>query len=160
MKRLKNSKEAGTHREALLEQQNGVDPITEALITDAVLDHYHDGNQHCRAALQRESNSFEGKVYNSYKRYIKHLTDKPLPEILRNLANYLEKYNNIPEEEQVIHHTALRVDVNRFKRMSADKQRSILMEYGVIPEKNAGKRANQARKLIKTNKLDIKKYGE
>lgn len=158
-KRLKNSAEASTYRRTLLTEQNGIDPITGEKITDPVLDHYHEGNQHCRAVLQRECNSFEGKVVNSYNRFLSHITDKELPEILRNLATYLEEYNNIPEEEQVIHHTALTIDVNRFKRMPADRQKAILSNLKVEPESNSAKRAKQARKLIKSGILDIKKYG-
>ena len=87
---------------------------------------------------------------------MKHLTDKPLPEILRNLADYLEQ----DYSENKIHHTALSVDVNKFKALPADRQREILISLDTVPESNNAKRANQARKLIKTGKLnmlDIKK---
>ncbi len=155
-KRLKDSKDAGTYRNSILKKQNYIDPITKSKISDAVLDHQHFGEQKCRQVLQRECNSFEGKVQNAFNRYMKHLTDKPLPEILRNLADYLEK----DYSENPIHHTALSVDVNKFKALPADRQREILISFGVQPETNVKKRCNQARKLIKTgqlNMLDIKK---
>jgi len=154
--RLKDSKDAGTYRNELLKKQNNIDPITKEKIHDPVLDHQHFGEQRCRQVLQRECNSFEGKVQNSFNRYMKHLTDKPLPEVLRNLADYLEQ----DYSSNKIHHTALSVDVNKFKALPADKQREILINLGVQPETNVKKRANQARKLIKTgalNMLDIKK---
>ncbi|WNA15966.1 DNA endonuclease VII [Xanthomonas phage XaC1] len=155
-KRLKNSTEAAKFRNELLKKQKNIDPITKEQIKDPVLDHMHFGKQNCRQVLQREVNSWEGKVQNSFNRYMKHLTDKPLHEVLRNLADYLEKdYSDNP-----VHHTALSVDVNKFKALSADRQREILIDLGVQPESNGTKRANQARKLIKTgalNMLDIKK---
>ncbi|EKR8628656.1 hypothetical protein P9J96_000499 [Escherichia coli] len=159
-KRLKDSKDAANYRNKLLKKQNGIDPIIKEPITKPVLDHYHYGNQHCRQVLQNEVNAWEGKVQNSFNRYMKHLTDKPLYEVLRNLADYLERNNSIPDDEQVIHHTALTVDVNKFKRLPATQQNAILEGLGVVPGSNTTARVKQARKLIKDGKLnmvDIKK---
>ncbi|HAO2061956.1 TPA: hypothetical protein IHJ80_004936 [Escherichia coli] len=159
-KRLKDSKDAANYRKELLKKQNGIDPIIKEPITKPVLDHYHYGNQHCRQVLQNEVNAWEGKVQNSFNRYMKHLTDKPLYEVLRNLADYLERNNSIPDDEQVIHHTALTVDVNKFKRLPATQQNAILEGLGVVPGSNTTARVKQARKLIKDGKLnmvDIKK---
>ncbi|AGC35207.1 putative recombination endonuclease VII [Escherichia phage vB_EcoM_G17] len=159
-KRLKDSKDAANYRNELLKKQNGIDPIIKEPITKPVLDHYHYGNQHCRQVLQNEVNAWEGKVQNSFNRYMKHLTDKPLYEVLRNLADYLERNNSIPDDEQVIHHTALTVDVNKFKRLPATQQNAILEGLGVVPGSNTTARVKQARKLIKDGKLnmvDIKK---
>ncbi|MCU6291933.1 hypothetical protein [Escherichia coli] len=159
-KRLKDSKDAANYRNELLKKQNGIDPIINEPITKPVLDHYHYGNQHCRQVLQNEVNAWEGKVQNSFNRYMKHLTDKPLYEVLRNLADYLERNNSIPDDEQVIHHTALTVDVNKFKRLPATQQNAILEGLGVVPGSNTTARVKQARKLIKDGKLnmvDIKK---
>lgn len=157
-KRLKNPKEAAAYRNELLKKQKGVDPIIGIQITKPVLDHQHSGNQHCREVLQNEVNGWEGRVVNSFKRCLGHLTDKPVYEVLRNLADYIERNEKIPDEEQVIHHTALSVDVNKFKRLSSAQQCEILESFGVQPETNTKKRSNQARKLIKDGKLDINQY--
>jgi len=159
-KRLKNPTEAAAYRNELLKKQKGIDPIIGIPITKPVLDHQHSGNQHCREVLQNEVNGWEGRVVNSYRRCLGHLTDMPIHEVLRNLADYIERNANTPEEEQVIHHTALTVDVGKFKRMPAAQQCKILESLGVVPETNTKKRANQARKLIKDGLLnmnDIKK---
>lgn len=154
-RRLKNSDDASKYRKILLEKQNGLDPIIGIKITRPVLDHYHDGNQHCRQVLQNEVNGWEGRVANSFKRCLGHLTDMPLHEVLRNLADYLEKNNNIPEEEQVIHHTAITVDVGRFKRLPANQQSEILSDLGLVPGSNIKERSKQARKLIQSGKLNM-----
>lgn len=154
-KRLKNSEDAAKYRKELLSEQKGIDPILKIKITKPVLDHYHQENQHCRGVLQNEVNGWEGRVQNSFNRCVRHLTDKPLYEVLRNLADYLEKHNNTPEEEQVIHHTALTVDVKRFKALPAKQQIDILEGFGLVAESNVKKRSNQARKLIKEGKLDM-----
>ncbi len=157
-KRLKDSKDAANYRNELLKKQNGIDPIIKEPITKPVLDHYHFENQHCRGVLQNEINAFEGKVSNAWNRYGKHLTDMPLHEVLRNLADYLEKNNNIPLEEQVIHHTALTVDVNKFKRLPATRQNEILGLYGIEPLPNTKERSKRARELIKKGILNINEY--
>lgn len=154
-KRLKNPKEAAVYRNELLKKQKGIDPIIGIPITKPVLDHLHAENQHCREVLQNEVNGWEGRVVNSFKRCLGHLTDKPIHEVLRKLADYLEKNNNIPEDEQVIHHTALTVDVRKFKSLPSAQQCSILESFNVVPESNTAKRANQARKLIKSGDLDM-----
>lgn len=154
-KRLKDAKDAAKYRNDLLKQQNGIDPITKEVITKPVLDHYHQGHQHCREVLQNECNAFEGKVVNSYHRMLGHITNKSLPEILRNLADYLERNGSIPEEEMVIHHTALTVDVKKFKALPAKQQCDILESFGVVPESNVKKRSSQARKLIKEGNLEM-----
>lgn len=159
-RRLKDSKDAAEYRKELLKKQNGIDPILGIKITKPVLDHLHSKNQHCREVLQNEVNGWEGRVANSFKRCLSHLTDKPLHEVLRNLADYLEKNNNIPESEQVIHHTALSIDVKKFKALPAKQQCEILESHGIVAGGNVKLRANQARKLIKDGKLnmlDIKK---
>jgi hypothetical protein len=148
--RLNNAKDIAELRKKLLKEQKGIDPITKEKITAGVLDHSHLlGN--CRQTLQREVNSFEGKVYNAYARYIRHLTKKSLPEILRNLADYLEKdYSHMP-----IHSTELSKDVKKYLRLSAKEQKDILIKYYESTEiDNAKKRAKAFRELLKTEKID------
>ena len=150
-KRLKNSQEAAKYRDTLLAQQSKIDPITKSSITDPVLDHQHYGDQKCRAVLERTVNSFEGKVYNAYLRYVKHHTDLTISDILRNLADYLESdYSN-----NAIHHTAIDTDVRVFKQLPAESQKEILQSININPESNTLKRAKQARKAIRENKLDV-----
>lgn len=152
-KRLKDAKEAAVYRKELLIKQKGIDPILGIKITKPVLDHFHQGHQHCREVLQNEVNGWEGRVANSFKRCLGHLTDKPLHEVLRNLADYLERNASTPEEEMVIHHTAMSVDVKKFKALPAKQQCDILESFGVEPGANVKLRANQARKLIKSGEL-------
>lgn len=154
-RRLKNSNEAAKYRNGKLKEQNGIDPIIGIKIIRPVLDHRHYDTQSCRGVLQNEVNAFEGKVYNSFHRYCKHLTDKPLYEVLRNLADYLEYHDSVSPDEQVIHHTALTVDVNHFKRLPANQQSEILSDFGLVPGSNIKERSKQARKLIQSGKLNM-----
>lgn len=150
-KRLKDSKDAAVYRKELLIKQNNIDPIIGEIIIDPVLDHNHSGEQEVRAVLDRTVNSFEGKVNNAYLRYIKHLTDKNISTVLRNLADYYEMDNS----NNPIHHTALSVDVKKFKALPAKQQCEILESFNIIPESNVKKRCNQARKLIKSGDLKM-----
>jgi len=101
------SKDVKPLREKLYKEQNGICPVlkTELNPDDAVLDHQHklfkdqelitDGNGLVRGVLSRTANSFEGKVFNAYRRLGLHKEECTLPEILRNLADYLEQ-DNLP----------------------------------------------------------------
>ena len=143
--RLRNAKEAQAHRTAVLLQQNGIDPIINKAITDPCLDHQHFGTQNCRGVLQREVNSFEGKVQNAFNRYIKHLTDESISNVLRRLADYLEHdYSTNP-----VHHTALTNDVNKFKRLPAQEQRNTLLALQIQPGINTVQRSKQYRDHLK-----------
>lgn len=94
-------------REKIYTEQNGICPILNEHINleDTTLDHQHklfkdqelikDGNGLVRGVLSRKANSFEGKVFNAYRRLGLHKSSCTLPEILRNLADYLEK-DNLP----------------------------------------------------------------
>lgn len=84
-------------KDRLAKEQKGIDPILKEPFKETlVCDHDH-ATQHVRAALNRNSNAFEGKVWNAYIRCLKWLTDKPLSEILRNLADYYEQdYSHNP----------------------------------------------------------------
>lgn len=160
-KRLHSSEEAAIYRAGLLKSQSGIDPIIKKAIKDPVLDHQHFGNQYCRGVLERTVNSFEGKVYNAYQRYVKHHTAETLPNILRNLADYLEADYSANK----IHHTAINVDLGKFKSLPATKQRELLIESGVTePGANISTRVKQARMLITqgvltTKHIETKKAG-
>lgn len=121
-KSLYSVKEIKEVRERLVKEQKGIDPILKEPFPEAaVCDHDH-STQHVRAALSRNTNAFEGLVNNSYKRCIAWLTDKPLPEILRNLADYLEvDYSSNP------YHTAWikRVTAD-FNKLTAKQQNELL----------------------------------
>lgn len=143
--RLRNVKEAQAHRTAVLIQQRNIDPIINKAITDPCLDHQHFGEQRCRGVLQREVNSFEGKVQNAFNRYIKHLTDESISDVLRRLADYLEQdYTQNP-----VHHTALTNDVNKFKRLSAQEQKQMLLALQIQPGINTVQRSKQYRDHLK-----------
>lgn len=73
-------------RAAMLKQQGGLDPITSLRIKDPVLDHDHDTG-HIRATLQRETNAFEGKVVNAFRRYMRH-QGCSIEDVLINLIEY------------------------------------------------------------------------
>lgn len=85
MKQLKQ-KDLAAYREAQLKAQDGLDPITGLKIKVPCLDHDH-GTGVCRMVLEREVNAFEGRVFNTWKRYMKHL-GVPFVVSLVKLAQY------------------------------------------------------------------------
>ena len=150
-KRLKDSEDAASYRAQMIKKQHGIDPITESKITDAVLDHQHFGEQKCRAVLQRTVNAWEGKVQNSFNRYVRNHTDLSLPDVLRNLADYLEG----DYSANAIHHSALTEDVKVFKNLPAAEQKQLLIKLGAEPAENVKKRSSQIRKFIKSGHVTV-----
>ena len=130
MKKLKQS-EIKKLREELLEQQGGQDPITGLQITDPVLDHDHTSGA-IRCVLQREVNSFEGRVWNSYKRFIRHL-GASYEDVLISLVEYKNKdYSNNPihpnhktEKDKVIKEYRRRI--KRAKRPETKEKYRVLI---------------------------------
>jgi len=136
-------------RESLSVKQNGVDPILNETFSEVqVLDHDHT-TQHVRAVLNRNTNAFEGLVFNAYKRCLKWMTDKPLPEILRGLAVYLEQdYSQNPYHPDWIKRVT--IDFNKLKESSKD---FVLIELGSACGKNALERKKNFSKALMTRKF-------
>ena len=137
-------------KQRLLKDQRGIDPILKEEIQekDAVCDHCH-VTQHTRAALHRQTNAFEGLVFNAYKRCLEWLTDKPLSDILRNLADYVEKdYSNNPYHNGWVKRVS--VDFNKLKESSKD---NVLVQLGQPKGSNAKQRKELFRKAVLSRKF-------
>lgn len=91
-RQLKSS-EIAKFREYMIKKQNGICPICKKPITDPVLDHSHQkkvkGTGLCRGVVHRTCNVFLAKSENNAIRY--RISQKELPSILRNIADYLDK---------------------------------------------------------------------
>lgn len=131
-------------KESQVKKQKGIDPITgEPFKELSVMDHCH-SSQHCRGALNRNSNAFEGLVTNAYIRCLKWLTDVPLPDILRNLANYLEvDYSNNP-----YHSGWMKRVKTDFNKLSTKQQDQVLITLGSQVGKNSKERKELFSKIV------------
>ena len=156
---LYNPKDVKRIRDEFVKKQNGIDPILKEPFKEvAVLDHCHH-SQHVRAALNRNCNAFEGKVVNAYIRCLKWLTDVPLPEILRNLADYYE------DQERVMHknplHTAWIKRVNvEFNKLNEASKRAVLKELGQPEGGNGTERKKLFQKAVLTKEHTFDKLKE
>jgi len=107
--------EIASKRLELYKEQKGICPICDKKIKaeKAVLDHQHkllksdelgiDGVGQIRGVLCFQCNSWEGKIFNSFRRYGLHKKGIPIPVLLRNLSAYLE-LENLP----LIHPTEIK----------------------------------------------------
>ncbi len=129
-------------KDRLVKEQNGIDPILKEPFKETqVCDHDHT-TQHVRAALNRNSNAFEGKVFNAWVRCLKWLTDKPLPEILRNLADYYERdYSHNP-----LHPGFIKRLCTDFNTLSEGDKKAVLEVLG----KSQGGNSTERKKLFKS----------
>jgi hypothetical protein len=90
-------------KEKLLSEQGGICLVSKMKISgpEAVLDHKHklfkdqplgeDNAGYCRGVLHFAINAWEGKIFNSYRRLGLHKMELTMPQMLRNLADYLER---------------------------------------------------------------------
>ena len=149
-KSLYTTKEIKEFKEQQIKLQNGIDPIlgTPFPLGSICQDHDHD-TQHCRAALHLQSNAWEGKVINAYTRCLKWLTDVPLPTILRNLADYLEKdYTSNP------YHTGFMKKLKtEFNKLTASQQNEVLKTLGLSTGSNPKTRKDLFSKVVMDRSL-------
>jgi len=101
---LKTS-EVASIRKKLHEEQGMVCPVCNEEISHELttLDHQHklfkdqplleNGAGLVRGVLCRNCNSFEGRVFSNYRRQGLHKIEASLSDLLRNLADYLDKEN-------------------------------------------------------------------
>ena len=136
-------------RDGLSKEQKGIDPIlNEPFKETQVCDHDH-VTQNVRAVLNRNTNAFEGKVYNSWIRCLKWLSDKPLPEILRNLANYYEQdYSKNP-----LHPGWLKRLCTDFASLNEAGKKDVLQCMNQPQGNNATERKALFRKALLTKKF-------
>lgn len=145
-KRLKNTKDIQNLRKEWLILQKNIDPITKEIIQNPVLDHDHDTG-YCRSVLDRDTNQFIGKIESSYKRFLKwKKMKKQLPDILRNIANYLDKnYSKLH-----LHPYHIKKSLSLFKSLNSKEQIKILEKNNLnTPGKNIRERLKQYKIILK-----------
>lgn len=152
-KLLKN-KDISKYRNISLSSQNELDPITMEMINKPTLDHDHSTGR-VRLCLQNETNQFLGRVESFYKRYIKYKNlNISLPEILRNMANYLEKdYNTSP-----IHPKSVQDLIRKFKNLNLKEQELFFRKEKIKDYPKSKKDRTKLFKKIITDKNNILKF--
>ena len=144
-KSLYTAKEIKEFKEKQIKEQKGIDPILQEPFPGGTICMDHDHTlQHCRGALHLQTNAFEGKVLNAYIRCLKWLTDKPLPVILRNLAEYLEQdYSKNP-----YHSGWMKAVSTKFNSLREQQKDRVLIILGGEAGKNAADRKKKFKDLI------------
>lgn len=88
-------------------------PLDTHKAVSPVLDHDHQSGL-CRSVISLNSNSWLGRIENSWYRFCDKHTDLTLSEALRNVADYLEvDYSNNPEHPE--HRAKAKRRVRRWK---------------------------------------------
>lgn len=112
-------------------------------VSNTVLDHDHTTG-YCRQVIDRNLNQLLGKIESNYKRFIgvKMQLNNPLPHLLRNLADYIEKdYSRNP-----LHPSWIDLEIRRFGRENKAVQETALKANGITPGKTSKERTKQFRK--------------
>ena len=144
-KSLYTAKEIKEFKEQQIKEQKGIDPILQEPFPSGTICMDHDHTlQHCRAALHLQTNAFEGRVLNAYIRGLRWLTDKPLPVILRNLADYLER----DFSQNPYHNSWLKAVQSKFNALREQQKDRVLIVLGGEAGKNSADRKKRFKELI------------
>ena len=154
-KTLYSQADLKAERERLVKKQGGIDPIFKEPFKEVIcVDHCHT-TLHTRGALGRNSNAFEGLVFNAYRRCLAWQTGTPLSSILRNLADYLEQdFSKNPFHTSFS--KALRTRFNALKEQDKEKVLLTLSEsLGEVlePSSNGKERKKKFDKLVLDRRL-------
>ena len=153
-KNLYTPKDVREIREQFLVAQDNFDPILfqPLKVSDSCLDHDHT-TQLCRGALHKQSNAFEGLVFNAYKRCIGWLSEDSLPNTLRRLAAYLEATPKI----KAYHPAWIKRVTIDFKKLDSKSQEKVLKEIDSTLGSNAKQRVELFRKKVTKEKIGYEK---
>lgn len=146
---LYTTKDIQDIRKELIAKQGGIDPITKEKFKEVIaVDHCHT-YQHIRQALNRNTNAFEGLVANAHRRCLSWLTKKPLPELLRNLADYLEvDYKGNPYHPNWRKHC-----ITQFNKLQEKQKDMVLVSLGVSKGSNSKERKEIFKEVTKDRAL-------
>lgn len=126
------------YRRANLPKECGILGLAEY---SPVVDHDHNTGR-IRGIISSEGNVLIGKIENFFKSRCSKCQAK-LPQVLRNIANYLER------EQGPLHPVGVRQLVKRFKRMGKIDQINILSSHYDIEKINECKNSEQRSKLYR-----------
>jgi len=122
-------------------------PLLLRKTTDWVVDHSHQSGM-VRGVVSRVGNALLGKIENfAYGRC--QISHSHLPAVLRGIADYLEQ-----EQLDVLHPVGLTQLCKKFKSLTSEKQKSILVDLGakriqLMECSNASERIKLFRELTK-----------
>ena len=122
-------------------------PLILRKTSDWVVDHGHQSGM-VRGVVSRVGNALLGKIENfAYRRC--QISQSHLPAVLRGIADYLEQ-----EQLDVLHPVGLTQLSKKFKALTSEKQKGILVNLGAKRKQlmecsNASERTKLFRELTK-----------
>ena len=122
-------------------------PLILRKTSDWVVDHSHQSGM-VRGVVSRVGNALLGKIENfAYRRC--QISQSHLPAVLRGIADYLEQ-----EQLDVLHPVGLTQLTKKFKALTSEKQKGILVNLGAKRKQlmecsNASERTKLFRELTK-----------
>jgi len=127
-------------------------PILEIPLVNSALDHDHQTGL-VRGVIDLNANNLIGAIENKFLSYCSG-NKKDLPQVLRNIADYLEK-----PQSDILHPVGLNQLVNRFKNHSKDEQIKLLSQFLYFDE-NKIKSCNNQKDRTKLYRTFIKQFYE
>jgi len=157
MKILKQS-EVKKFRDLLYNYQNNKCEVLKVDIPNnkRVLDHIHNEHKsfyektgYCRGVIHSEINVLLGKIENQWLRTSKDLKDNfKLSEVLRNLADYIEKHENKSDEDIVIHpreYKEPKIMKSKYNKLKKMFEKDYIKKFPEFPK--SGKLTKELKKI-------------
>jgi hypothetical protein len=147
--RILKTKELKEYRENKIPKHGVyIDPIVFEQTNNLVVDHDHKTG-FIREVIDREINQYIGKCEQNFVRFIHwKFPSITLPNLLRNIANYLDKdYTNNP-----YHPNHAKKMQNKFKVLRKEMQDQILQNAGIEAQKTKELNLKEYKKIIKSGK--------
>lgn len=138
-------------REELYEEQKGLDLVTGEPVEfkDTVTDHDHK-TQYVRGVIHRQINAFIGKLENNYIRFIGWWYKGTLPELLRKIADYLDRKS----DTRYIHPKWIKKVQTEFAKLNSVQKTTVLAKFTDEVGTNDTQRKKIFKKLL-TSKANI-----
>jgi len=139
-------------REVLLKEQDGKDLVTGLPLdlSNSVTDHSHQ-THYVRGIIHRQINSFVGKLENNYIRMIKWWYNGTLPDLLRQIADYLDR----PDDLRYIHTGWLKACGTKFNALSEGQKKEVLKSLARPEGANAKERKEIFRKALLSRQFTL-----
>ena len=144
-KSLYNTKDIAEVRQALTQEQKGLDRLTNLHIEDKqhCLDHCH-STMRVRGVLARQSNAALGKLEGMFTRYLSYWYPHDLQTFLRSSADYLDL-----EQDKRWYHSAWQKKIfTLFNRLPTKQQDTVLQYFNQPKGNNSVQRKESFKKII------------
>lgn len=146
---LFNASDVKKIRDKILKEQEGNCAVTKTSVQKPCLDHDHE-SMLVRGVLSHGINTFVGHIENAYKRRVQWWCDMKLPELLRLVADYLDRKH----PQDYYHPSWIKKAKTEFNKLNSSQKTKVLESFNSPVGTNDTQRKVNFKKLL-TKKMNL-----